>query len=337
MSILHRWKEIQDWLHNNDIPIPHFVDFHTSYACNHHCIGCAYAGRHTGYTLSKDKHFEIVDMFIDVGVKAFDFAGGGEPTILPYLLPLLKRIKKRGAYFGLITNGSLLTDELIDFLSENATYVRISLEASDKELYVRYKGVGEEMWNRVLRNAKKLADTGIKDFSLKFSVSKTLRGSLFYMNAIELAKSLGVRKITFKSLRHAPEELSLQDKKIEDRILRNVLKFYDGIETNIWIVPVSKKDVPQCTLNVFHTVIDAMGDMFICCYYYYRGEEMLLGNLFNDNRSVYKNFVDIWFSKEHIDKIRKIDRNKCAVVDCKFFRHHKLVEDTIKYGTTFLL
>ena len=60
--------------------------------------------------MDEKKHFDAVDQFIDAGVKAFDFAGGGEPTLLPYLPKLMKHIRQRGAHYALITHGAVMSD-----------------------------------------------------------------------------------------------------------------------------------------------------------------------------------------------------------------------------------
>ena len=61
--------------------------------------------------------------------------------------------------------------------------------------------------------------------------------------------------------------------------------------------------------------------MTACCYSYYRPEQMYLGNI------IKQSFEEIWFSQNHWDKIKGIDKKACARVDCKFFRHHLAVNE----------
>jgi sulfatase maturation enzyme AslB (radical SAM superfamily) len=80
-----------------------------------------------------------------------------------------------------------------------------------------------------------------------------------------------------------------------------------------------------------HTVMDWRGDLWLCCYGYVHGEDHRLGNIFEQN------FDDLWFSQSHQQKVAGIKREKCAEVDCKFFRHHHQIEDAVKRGAGYWL
>ena len=129
------------------MPIPRFVDLHTSNACNHKCVGCAYSGELDTDFMKEDQHIKIINDLMDFGVRAFDFAGGGEPLFLPYIESLFDLVHSRNGHFGVITNGSLLTERLMEKIVKYATYIRISLEASNVESFVKYKRVSGKEWN----------------------------------------------------------------------------------------------------------------------------------------------------------------------------------------------
>jgi len=333
-NIIFRANEIikykQDLEEKNwrSFPLPHFVDFHTSYTCNQKCNGCAYSSLHNGKIMSKENHFALVELLISKGVKFFDFAGGGEPTMLPYLHELLKLIRMNGCYFGLITNGTNIINngqEFVDFLSKNATYVRISLEASNAATYCNYKKVGIADWVDALLAAEELAKR-MEDFTLKFSVGKSLRGVTHYLSALVLADELKVKQVTFKALRHEPEELSLKEKIYEDSILSKLP--FGKLKVKKWIKPFG--EIPQCWLTPIHTVFDYFGNMYVCCYYYNR-DGMKLGNIFEAD------FDKLWFSEHHYNCIKKIRRRDCATVDCKFFYHHENFERLYNNGGLYLV
>lgn len=336
-QILHRWGELENLRDYGEFPYPHFVDFHTSYACNNHCVGCAYGTLHNGKIMEKEKHFALVEAMLQLKVRYFDFAGGGEPTMLPYLQELMQFIRDNGGYFGLITNGSRLDDAFIDFLCENATYVRISLEASNPSCYKTYKRVDEGMWERILHAAKRLAG-GLDDFTLKFSVGNSLSGFMHYSDALLLALRLGVKQVTFKALRHPPEELSVEEKRYEAAILKELLMYYPpDIKVTAWIEEWEYDSIPQCWMTPMHTVFDVDGNMYICCYYYYRTEAMKLGNIFEGGTSLTDNFLNLWFSNVHKQKLAAVKRSDCAKVDCKFFYHHTAYDAAVKKGGIYLV
>ena len=168
-------------IRNGGIPLPRFADLHTSNRCNHKCVGCAYRQHLTNEIMSEADHRRVIIQLMNVSVKAFDFAGGGEPLCLPYIQNLFETIKSRNCYYGLITNGSLLNEHLSHRLVKEATYVRFSLEASNPVDYERYKQVGSAEWKKVLGNIARLVSirnqTNSKcEIGIKFSVGKSLGG-----------------------------------------------------------------------------------------------------------------------------------------------------------------
>jgi len=312
--IFSYYTEIKDLIKGKSIR-PRFADLHTSNRCNHRCNGCAYKDMHDGNVMSRDDHFTIVNNLIDFGISSFDFAGGGEPLMIPYLPELLLHITNRKCHFGIITNGSLLTDDLIDIIAECGTYIRISLEASNRLVFSEYKNVPPEQWDNTLNNITKLVSkNGNADVSIKFAVGKSLNGPMHYEDGLKLADDLGVDGVQFKLLRHEPEELS-----------------YEEIEHEYSIGPLhlggyscDRYEVPDpCWLNPLHTMVDHTGNAYICCYYYYRSEQHMIGNLLQHPIEYY------WMKDDHMSKIKNISPYECSKVDCKFFRHHDTVDKYI--------
>lgn len=317
------------------MPSPRFCTLQTSNICNQHCKGCSFGG-HTEAKLnnkfmSHDDHFLIVDTLIDQGVRAFEFAGGGEPTLLPYLTELMYYLHEKNCSIGLITNGLNLSDELIKFLVEHGTYCRISLEASTKEKYEEYKRVPYWHWDKVLQNIKRLIGAkrsidSLCDVSVKFDVGKSLRGTSHYIEALELGWLLKVDSIQFKFFRHEPEELNAHEKLDECLKLRKLLNIIPtSVNVINGLIP-QPYPVPQCWLSPIHTIVDYLGDVYICCYYYYRMKEMKLGNILTEH------FCNFWYSQKHWNKIQDINKAECAKVDCKFFAHHQKVKEAFING-----
>jgi radical SAM protein with 4Fe4S-binding SPASM domain len=182
-----------------------------------------------------------------------------------------------------------------------------------------------------MRNISRLvgmrnADGSPLQIGIKFSVSKSLRDQKHYEDGIRLAHELGVDRVTFKATRHMPEEITLSAKVKERQLLRDTLSHNYHRNVVEWITELPDNLIPQCWLNPLHTVMDHLGNIYICCYYYNRGEEHLLGNILETG------FASIWYSEDHWQKIRNIDREKCKKVDCKFFYHHHAVEYASKRG-----
>jgi MoaA/NifB/PqqE/SkfB family radical SAM enzyme len=97
--------------------------------CNFNCIFCPnYMARQKGRfkqeeELTKDEWIDIVKQALDLGVLQWCMLGGGEPLLRSeILLPILQMIceKNKLMDFELITNGSLLNEELIKGMVEIA-------------------------------------------------------------------------------------------------------------------------------------------------------------------------------------------------------------------------
>jgi hypothetical protein len=71
-------------------------------------------------------------------------------------------------------------------------------------------------------------------------------------------------------------------------------------------------------------MIDAYGDVYICCYYQYRKESHKIGNVIKNS------FYEVWFSDEHLEKIGEINPKECNKYDCRFHRYNSFMNDIFK-------
>lgn len=330
--ILHRWDDIKR-AQSGEIVSPSFVDLHLSDVCNQKCAGCLFGETHEHEVMSKENFIKACDILMDNGVKAFAFCGGGEPCVSNYLMDAWEHIRNRNGHFSMLTNGTLLTDELMSMMIRQGTFIRVSVEASDSETYCRYKHVPTQHWDWVMKNIARLVELKRQSNSdcsvgIKFSVSKMLRGLDHYSRAIEMANDLKVDRITFKAIRNNDEELDEQESIAEEMELHGALPILNpAIRLSKWIKKAPFGYVPQCYLNTLHTVMNWKGDLFLCCYYNYRREQHIIGNIFEQD------FKDIWYSAEHKAKIGSISRKECHRVDCKFFHYHDDVSEASKVGS----
>jgi pyruvate-formate lyase-activating enzyme len=266
---------------------------------------------------------KIISDLINFGSTTFDFTGGGEPFVVPYLSDVFHLIAEKDCNYGIITNGTLLIDSLCYQIVKQATYIKISLEASNPKDYCKYKRIFERHWHQVLDNIESLVfykkqTKSNCEIRIKFAVSKSLRGEKHYKDAFYLKEELGVDSIQFKAMRHQPEELSLKEKRVEEKILKS-LKHPSNCY--YWIVP---EKPTKCWLSPVQTSIDYAGNVYLCCYFYYRGKEHWLGNMLE------KPIKSIWYSPQHQQKIQNIDIKQCSKVDCKFFKHHNIINEATK-------
>lgn len=159
-----------------EAPAPVHVQLVISDLCNHDCHFCAY--RWSGYTTNKlftdgaelasfghnnpkrmiryEKVLEILDDCRDMGVRAIQLTGGGEPTVHPQFAEICQGVLDRGMSLAVVTNGAVLGEKETEILA-GASWVRVSVDAAQAETYSRVRGVGQYVLDRVWKNIRSLA------------------------------------------------------------------------------------------------------------------------------------------------------------------------------------
>lgn len=102
---------------------------------------------------------------------------GGEPLLnFPIIREIveLNKDKKRDMIYGMVTNGTIMTDELLDFIKENDINVTISLDGPSHihDLCRVYKD-GKGTHHRVIETLEQLQEAGIQ-YGIEATYSKTI-------------------------------------------------------------------------------------------------------------------------------------------------------------------
>lgn len=157
-------------------PRPIHVQLILSDLCNQDCSFCAYrmsaglsnelfaegaklaAGHNNPIRrIPTEKALEIVDDCAELGVKAIQFTGGGEPTVHPDHLTVFGRAQQHGIETSLVTNGVKLRPDASEILG--MAWIRVSIDAGDREAYAAVRRVPEGHWDKVWANVDTLAKT----------------------------------------------------------------------------------------------------------------------------------------------------------------------------------
>jgi uncharacterized protein len=154
-------------------------------ACNLRCKYCAYSGNylnrpHSELSMNEEIAKKAIDFYIKHGSEmprlAFGFYGG-EPflnfDLIKKLVPYIKqRIRGKKYLFHITTNGTIMNDEIIQFITENDVSLMVSLDGP-KEIHDsnRCFGSGKGSFDVVMKNIekiKKVAPGYVKD-KVRFS------------------------------------------------------------------------------------------------------------------------------------------------------------------------
>lgn len=96
--------------------------------------------------------------FVDMGVKAVTFSGGGEPLLYKPLPKVIDILAAGGIKVAALTNGSNLKGRMADAVAEHGTWIRISLDAWDDASYVKSRGAKLQEFFRLVDNIHSFTD-----------------------------------------------------------------------------------------------------------------------------------------------------------------------------------
>jgi len=137
--------------------------------CNLNCMSCWRQGwdkkrleQRYAQEMSDHRLLELVDEAAEIGVKEIAFVGGGEPLFRPVTTELIKKIKGHGMECDLVTNGALLTKELIEeMVTLGVDRIKFSVDGVDAKTHDYLRGV-EGTFEKVINNIKYFASVKTK-------------------------------------------------------------------------------------------------------------------------------------------------------------------------------
>lgn len=279
-KIFTYYKEAQE-LRRGGMVTPRMALIYPTYACNHKCPHCLYNGWNNGTSLDFDRFIRLIDELGAIGVKGIEFCGGGEPTLYPKFEEIVNYIRGAGIELGILTNGSMLS-KYKELLVNNFRYVRISLDSANAKTYFKMHQVP---LGNLVEDIKELVK---------------------YRNQVKSRCTIGLKRVLCEL--NENETLPNIADYTQDKYVRSADgELSDGkttLEGKCWLSPI-------------HTMIDAYGDVYICCYYQYREDAHKIGNIYKEP------FKQIWFSHKHQEQIKKINPKECNKYDCRFHVYNK--------------
>jgi MoaA/NifB/PqqE/SkfB family radical SAM enzyme len=293
-------------------------------ACNERCWYCAY--RLEDLSLGGDmsphdriaphKMDEIVDDLIAMKVKAVTFSGGGEPLIYAPLAATVRRLAAAGIKIGALTNGLALRGEVADAFAENATWIRVSIDAADGETYARSRRVPSAFFEHVLANVRAFVERGSgATIGFSFIVTRENAASIFAF--CELAKRLGAQHVKLSGCVVSND--AVENDRYHDSVAPIVaenIAAARALETPTFQIldhyhargELFERPYRACPMLEYLTVIGADCSVYACQDKAYT-QAGLLGSI-RDRR-----FADFWHSDENARRVRDWD----AAANC---RHH---------------
>jgi len=171
---------------------PHFVDWAITAKCNLSCRHCR--GFSEG-ELSTERAKKLVAEIAELK-PGWVIVEGGEPLLRDDLFELLGLMRRRQLEVHLITNGMLLSSQIITALKQLGVLVMISIDGATQTTYEAIRTGAS--FEKVIQAARSCVKEGLLE-AINFTILKTNYTEI--PEVFELAASIGVRGITFIGLK----------------------------------------------------------------------------------------------------------------------------------------
>jgi len=133
-----------------------------------------------------------------------------------------------------------------------------------------------------------------------------------------------VDSLQFKAARLCASEL---DARLSATVSQRIFELREDYPNVPIVGGVDKINMTQqCWLTPLQVMIDALGEVFLCCYYRHRKDTHSIGNAFQTS------LRDIWFSDRHWEAIRAIKPAECNLLDCRFVHYNHIMTELVAKG-----
>ena len=265
-------------LRKKQLILPTQVQIDLTNKCNHRCPYCFYrydqndklnALFNRKDEIPYERMIRLLKEFRELQIPAVQYTGGGEPLLYPRLKDILQETIDNGIEYSLVTNGNLIDYGHLDLLKK-ATWIRVSLDASTPETYI--KSQGADHFKETIQAIEMLARE-CKNNTVGISfVANPINWKEIYQATV-LARSLGVDNIRL-SVAYTPkgarlyadywdeiEKLARLSKQLESKDF----KVFNLITSHLDNLDYKHKGYDFCGYQHFTAVIGADQIVYPCC------------------------------------------------------------------------
>ena len=321
------YKAIKEWKDGKrSAPLaPIEASLDPIHACNlkcRHCNAHRYLEDDKYYSKMTDEHLMNLVAFLgNWGVKGICFAGGGEPTLHPKLGDALSACKDSGMEASVLTNGTLLTSELIDTIVKTCRWVGVSIDSASSKTYKIGRKV--DLFNTAIFNLAQLATIAkLSDFrcdvAFKFLIFNYNQHEIY--TACKLAKSIGVKDFHARPADYSHQGMGSLEDKIGvydvDLVKEQFEKCHDLEDKNFHVYTVvhkfdtqlkPKKGFSQCYAAPCCIQLCANGGIYLCPDQRFQ-EFYKIGTHYPDVDGI----VKAWGGKKHYNLVFKTGKDNCT-------------------------
>jgi hypothetical protein len=297
----------------------------------------------------------LVDQAIEMKVSCFELSGGGEPLEhleVARLIEIAKVAQRAGVRVGVLSNGNALVKrpDLIGSVL-NLDYIRLGyteyLDSQKDERIEEFRNLLRNLGNQrndcksSLRIGVKLlltrsnAESGPNGQSGLTRIGRTLK-SMLDLRTIGGHRFV-VDHVKIKSLRGTLdiEPHAEQVRRVEHEVA--IIKANYGeraidVQVDVKSARVNHETY-KCWINPIMSVIDASGNVYLCCNFYEMPESTRVATFLQNG--VHK-FADFWGKEHHLASIHRVPVNGVCNskfgCNCRLVHYQELVEPYVRYS-----
>lgn len=327
--------------------------------CNLRCVHCFAEAEckvtEQGYLegeLTTEQWYKVIDNVYNAGV--FDiFVSGGEALLRSDIFDILEYINSKGLGFCLLTNATLITDEVAKKLKAlNCYKVEANMDGYDEKTYDMFRGV-KGAFSDTVRGIKACIDN---DLPIRCNVTMTKLNIGWLKEIADTAHSLGVREVCCVPLEQGGradsnwEKLHIEDEATAQECYKEVdayvnEKYGDDL---MFIVPLDhhrsnvlndihnvakrwdpNKLMPSCGAGKYHCSINPSGEVILCP----TADDTIK---FEPNGLLEHSLLDIWQNAQTFKDIRNSMDEKCMGCEKLFCERGCPLTMYRKYGKVYL-
>lgn len=275
MKILKHLNRIKASLKGNICPV--FLQLDLTNKCNFNCGHCS-SQMYEDYNEYSEAEqevgriLELLDEAKELGVKAVEITGGGEPTLYSSFVKVMEKIRENFE-FSVVTNGSTLMRKEIMESMIGASWIRLSLDASSSQMHSNVHGLNRK--SHIFSNIVKAATT------FKKMSPRTILGYSFIVmnnNFKEIIKATRIaRRSSFDNIRfsayYSPNGSTIEEKNIVSILdsLNDAEEFWTTETFKVFTFAERIRDIYKekktkfCYYSCLVGVISATGIVYPCC------------------------------------------------------------------------
>lgn len=355
-KIVHHQDKINE-MRDGKQPVPLQVQLIISDLCNHNCSFCAYrmensvsnamfgekdtvtgmVNNNPNRMIPFEKCMEVLNDCKEMGVKAIQFTGGGEPTVHHRHKELFQRTIDLGMDLALVTNGTLMAKGVPEILAQGS-WVRFSIDAAIKETYSAIRELPLTFFDKAINNVKKVVEARNNNpnsnliIGVGFVVTRENYKEIY--DAVKLYSTLGVDNARI-SAAFTPEDYEYH-REIYPVAKELVLKAKQDFSTKDFTVfnlfgeriqdlIDEKPEYDFCGYMHLNTYIGGDQNVYTCCNNAYNPIG-LMGSIKNQS------FKDFWMSNEKVKNYLGFKASRCE--RCMFNNKNRFINYMVEKNPT---